>query len=187
MTARAALAAAVLLFFFAGEQRVLAGKKLPDVAVVDHTGRALHFYSDLVRGRTVFVNAVYTDCEFTCPILGQAFAKLQQSLGDRLGRDVFLVSISRDPEHDTPRKLAAWRERYHAKPGWIVVTGKKKAIDELLRALTGDATGRGGHEMVTYLGHDGSGTWLRLYGAAEPEHYERVLAGVAPLNSSNPR
>ncbi|HEY0142740.1 MAG TPA: SCO family protein [Thermoanaerobaculia bacterium] len=177
MSGRIALAAAVLFFLFAGEQRILAGRKLPDVAVVDHTGRALHFYSDLVRGRTVFVNAVYTDCEFTCPMLSKAFEKLQESLGDRLGRDVFLLSISRDPERDTPRKLAAWRTRYAAKPGWIVVTGKKKDIDELLRALTGDATGRGGHEMVTYAGHDRSGTWLRLYGAAEPKHYERVLAG----------
>ncbi|HEX6159788.1 MAG TPA: SCO family protein [Thermoanaerobaculia bacterium] len=178
MSCRVLVAVAALFFFFAGQQRILIGEKLPDVEVVDHTGRKLHFYSDLVRGRTVLVNAVYTDCEFVCPFLGQAFAKLQESLGDRLGTEVFLISISRDPERDTPRKLAAWRERYGAKAGWIVVTGTKGEIDRLLRALTGDRSGRGGHDMVTYLGHDPSGTWLRLYGAAEARHYEKALAAV---------
>lgn len=160
------------------EQIVLA-RPIPDVEVVDHEGRTLRFHSDLIRGKTVVVNAVYTNCRNICPLLGKTFANLQTALGDRLGRDVFLISISRDPENDTPESLATWRRRYGAKPGWIFVTGKKAAIDEVLELLTGDPSFTGGHSAIALLGDDATGIWLREYGAAEPEEYERLLDYLA--------
>jgi protein SCO1/2 len=155
--------------------RRVAMEPIPDVEVVDQDGRTLRFRSDLLRGRTVVVNAVYTECTNVCPMMGHAFAALQTALGDRLGKDVLLISISRDPEHDTPARLAAWRKRFGAKPGWVAVTGKKQAIDALLRVLTGDRAQRGGHSEVALLGDDGSGIWLREYGAGDPEQYLRLL------------
>ena len=154
-------------------------KPIPDVEVVDHEGRKLRFHSDLIRGRTVVVNAVYTDCTSVCPLLAQTFGRLQAALGDRLGKDVFLISISRDPENDAPEKLAAWRNRYGAKSGWSVVTGEKEAIDEVLELLTGDRSFRGGHSAIALLGDDATGIWLRDYGADTPEHYQEVLRYLA--------
>ena len=156
-------------------ERVTLAKPIPDVEVVDHEGRKLRFHSDLIKGKTVVVNAVYTNCTSICPLLGRTFGNLQTSLGDRLGKDVFLISISRDPEIDTPESLATWRKRYGAKPGWIFVTGRKEAIDEVLVLLTGDKSYRGGHSAIVLLGDDATGIWLRDYGADEPAHYERVL------------
>jgi protein SCO1/2 len=149
---------------------------IPDVEVVDQDGHTLRFRSDLLRGRTVVVNAVYTECTNVCPMMGHAFAELQTALGDRLGKDVLLISISRDPEHDTPARLAAWRKRFGAKPGWIAVTGRKESIDSLLRVLTGDPSRTGGHSAVALLGDLRSGIWLREYGAGQPEQYLRLLA-----------
>jgi protein SCO1/2 len=160
-------------------ERIEFAKPIPDVEVVDHEGRRLRFHSDLIRGKTVIVNAVYTNCTNICPLLGKTFGKLQTSLGDRLGRDVFLISISRDPENDTPESLAAWRKRYGAKPGWIFVTGKKEAIDTVLEQLTGDRSYKGGHSAIAILGDDATGIWLRDYGADEPAHYEDVLRYLA--------
>jgi protein SCO1/2 len=148
---------------------------VPDVEVVDQDGTTLRFRTDLLRGRTVVVNAVYTECTNVCPMMGHAFARLQDALGDRLGKDVLLVSISRDPEHDTPARLAAWRKRFGAKPGWVAVTGRKAAIDALLQALTGDPARVGDHAAVALLGDGRTGRWLREYGAYEPARYLRLL------------
>lgn len=160
-------------------ERLALGRPIPDVEVVDHEGRTLRFHTDLIKGKTVVVNAVFTSCKGVCPLLGRTFADLQNALGDRLGRDVWLISISRDPETDTPEQLAAWRKRYGAKPGWIFVTGRKEAIDEVLELLTGDRSSRDGHSAIALLGDDVTGIWLRDYGADEPEHYQRMLTYLA--------
>lgn len=159
-------------------RRFVLDAPVPDVEVVDHDGTRLRFRSDLVGGRTVVVNAVYTECTNVCPMMGRAFAALQTALGDRLGKDVLLISVSRDPEHDTPARLAAWRKRFGAKPGWIAVTGKKAAIDALLRVLTGDPARTGGHSAVALFGDERSGIWLREYGADEPGQYLRLLEAM---------
>jgi protein SCO1 len=177
---RAALVLLVWALTAAAEPPPLASRRvalepIPDVEVVDQEGRTLHFRSDLLRGRTVVINAVYTDCTNVCPMMGHAFAALQTALGDRLGKEVLLISVSRDPEHDMPARLAAWRKRFGAKPGWIAVTGSKANIDALLRVLTGDPAQTGGHAAVALLGDERSGIWLREYGAGEPEAYLRLL------------
>jgi protein SCO1 len=164
-------------------ERIVLTRPIPDVEVIDHEGRKLRFHSDLIRGKTVVVNAVYTNCTNICPLLGKAFGNLQTALGDRLGRDVSLISISRDPVNDTPDSLATWRRRYGAKPGWIFITGKKEAIDEVLELLTGDRAFTGGHSAIALVGDDATGIWLREYGAAEPGVYERLLRYLAQARS----
>lgn len=160
-------------------QRMQLPKPIPDVEVIDHEGRKHRFYSDLVQGKTVVVNAVYTRCTSICPLLGKTFRELEAALGDRLGRDVFLISISRDPENDTPADMAAWRKKYGAKPGWIFVTGDKKSIDSVLEVLTGDPAYTGMHSAAAFLGNDATGVWIRDSGSAEPQHYERLLQYLA--------
>ncbi len=160
-------------------QRLQLPKPIPDVEVIDHEGRKHRFYSDLIRGKTVVVNAVYTRCQSVCPLLGKTFRDLETALGDRLGRDVYLISISRDPENDTPEDLAAWRKKYGAKPGWIFVTGDKKSIDSVLTVLTGDPAFTGMHSGIAVLGNDATGVWVRDSGSATPEHYQRLLQYLA--------
>ncbi|HYI10261.1 MAG TPA: SCO family protein [Thermoanaerobaculia bacterium] len=165
-------------------QRIELAGPIPDVEVVDHEGQKHRFYTDLVRGKTVVVNAIYTRCTNVCPLLGHSFRELQTALGDRLGDDVHLISISRDPENDTPETLAAWRRRFEGKPGWTFVTGEKKAIDAVLELLTGDPSYLGGHSAIALFGDDATGIWLRDYGAAEPERYQHLLRYLAETRSA---
>jgi cytochrome oxidase Cu insertion factor (SCO1/SenC/PrrC family) len=112
--------------------------EIPDVTVVDQDGRKLRFYSDLVKGRVVAINFVFTTCKAGCPILGAGFSKFQETLGDRLGKDVSLISISVDPMVDRPQRLKDWARHFHARPGWRFVTaadGQKAELDQLLKAL----------------------------------------------------
>ena len=144
-------------------------RALPDCVVLTQDGRAVRFYSDLVKDRIVVINFLFTSCNFTCPMQGGNFSRLQDALGERLGKDVHLITISTDPLTDTPERLKAWGVKFGAKPGWTLLTGNKPDIESVLISLTGAIPGRQEHtpELLIVNGH--SGERIRMYGLAEPE------------------
>jgi protein SCO1/2 len=153
-----------------------AEQSIPDIEVVDQNGKKFRFYTDLIKGKVVVVNFIFTNCTFVCPMQGSNFAKLQAALGERLGRDVHLVSVSVDPATDTPERLKAWGAKFGAKPGWTLVTGERASMDKLLRTLTGDATRPVEHSPVVLLGDFDKSGWVRAYGLGEPERYLDLIA-----------
>src|SRR6266545_1630807 len=106
---------------------------IPDVRLTDQNGRSVRFYSDLVKGKVVAINFVFTSCTTICSPMGANFAALQQRLGN--DSDVQLISVTIDPGMDTPERLKRWSERFHARPGWTLVTGPRADVERLLRAL----------------------------------------------------
>ncbi|MET0621805.1 MAG: SCO family protein [Pyrinomonadaceae bacterium] len=147
---------------------------IPDVELLDQDGRKVRFYTELVKGKTVAVNFIFTTCTTICPPLGATFARLQRELGARAGNEVQLVSISVDPATDTPERLKAWGAKFKAAAGWTLLTGPKPQVDELLRAL-GAATGSpADHTPTVLIGNDAAGQWTRAYGLASPA----VLVGL---------
>jgi len=183
----AALGSAVQANHEHGEKKEAAKPSIPDVEVVDQDGKNLHFYRDLVKDKVVAINFIFTTCTYICPMQGATFAKLQAALGDRLGRDVYLISVSTDPVTDTPERLKAWGAGFGAKAGWTLVTGKKDDLDQLLLAMTGDPAGRGDHSPALFIGNYDKGVWVREYALAEPGRYIKLfdnLAGGSTVKSS---
>lgn len=158
---------------------IASAKEIPDVAVVDQTGRPLHFYRDLVAQKVVVVAFFFTRCQDACSIVGYTLDHLQSALGDRLGRDVSIVSVSIDPSHDTPAALAEWAKRHHVQRGWTLVTGDEDSMSRLARAFTGDNARPGLHSIVVYIGNDRTGEWVRDTGSAKTAHYLDVLARLS--------
>ena len=107
-----------------------------NVEVKTQDGRTLRFYDDVLKGKIVLINFFFTDCDAVCPLMTENLARVQELLGDRVGKDIFMVSISLEPEHDTPAVLAAYAKTYGVGPGWLFLTGKKNDI-ELLRHRLG--------------------------------------------------
>ena len=137
---------------------------IADVAVRSQNDQPLHFYSDLVKGRIVAVNFVFTSCRSVCPLLGVRFAQTQALLGDA-ARDVSLISISIDPVTDTPQRLAAWGRKMGAKPGWTLVTGNKPDIDMLVNSLGASAVDPASHApLVVVIDDKHGGRWQRVDG-----------------------
>ena len=141
---------------------------IPDVEVLDQNGNALHFYSDLIKGKTVAINFIFTNCTTICPPLAATFARVQKDLGDKTGRDVHFISISVDPLTDTPERLKAWGAKFKAGDGWTFVTGDKQEIDKLLNALGASVSRREDHSPTVIVGNDLQGIWTRTYGLARP-------------------
>lgn len=154
---------------------------IPDVEVLDQEGHALHFYSDLVKGKTVAINFIFTNCTTICPPLAATFARVQKEMGDKVGKDVHFISISVDPLTDTPERLKAWGAKFKAGDGWTFVTGNKPEMDKLLNALGASVSRREDHTPAVIIGNDVKGVWTRTYGLARTSQLvgliENVIAG----------
>jgi len=140
---------------------------IPDVEVLDQDGNALHFYRDLIKGKTVAINFIFTNCTTICPPLAATFARVQREMGDKVGRDVHFISISVDPLTDTPERLKAWGAKFKAGDGWTFVTGNKQEMDKLLNALGASVSRREDHTPSVIIGNDVKGVWTRTYGLAK--------------------
>lgn len=155
-----------------------AAKYFTDVELLDQDGRKLKFYSDVLKGKTVVINALFTTCTGVCPPMSRTFERIQQALGERLGKDVFLVSITVDPEIDTPATLKAYAKRFHARPGWSFLTGKKENIDWALYKLGQYVEEKTQHTSILIIGNEATGLWKKAFGLASAEELIKLVEGV---------
>ncbi|MEN3331032.1 MAG: hypothetical protein V7641_397 [Blastocatellia bacterium] len=153
--------------------------QIPDTLVTDQDGRRLHFNSDLVQGKTVAINFIFTTCTTICPPLTATFRKLQQGLGARAGREVQLISISVDPLTDVPERLKSFAAKFDAGPGWSFVTGSKPDIDRLLKALGVAVADKTEHTPMILIGNAAAGYWTRTYGLAPASTLLKALDEAA--------
>lgn len=164
-----------------GELVKLGDMQVPDVVLVDQDGNDVRFYSELIAGKMVVINFVFTTCTTICPPMGANFARLQRELGELAGNEVYLISVSVDPVVDTPPRLKAWRDQFKPAPGWTMVTGPKAQVDEVLKALRVFTPDKLDHSPTLLLGNDNTGDWTRAHGLTPPatlaELVREMLAG----------
>ena len=160
------------------EQATPAEKYFTDVELVDQDGKKVHFYSDVLKGKTVVVNAFFTTCTSVCPPMNRNMQKIQEALGDRVGRDVFFVSITVDPEVDTPEKLKKYAQSFHAGPGWMFLTGKKENLDWALYKLGQYVEKKDDHTTVFIIGNETTGLWKKAFGMANIAELVQVVESV---------
>lgn len=141
--------------------------KIPDAQVLDQNGKQLNFYSDLIKGKTVAINFVFTTCTAICPSLTATFRRVQQDAATR-GVDVQLISVSVDPTTDTPERLHDYAAKFKAGAGWTFVTGDKARIDSVLQGLGAAVSNKNDHTPMILIGNDSSNYWTRAYGLTSP-------------------
>jgi peroxiredoxin len=148
---------------------------IPDLVLRDQEGRKIRFYSDLIKDKVIVLSFFYTSCLYSCTTQGRVFSKLQSLLGERLGKSVFLISVTTDPAKDNPAKLKAWGSRYKMQPGWTLVTGEEDKMNQLLVTFTGNPSGGGTHLPATFIGNDSKGVWTSATGEFAPEQLLKVV------------
>ncbi|HEY6187250.1 MAG TPA: SCO family protein [Pyrinomonadaceae bacterium] len=161
------------------QTNAIAALRIPDTPVYDQNGNRLNFYTDLVKGKTVAINFIFTTCTTICPPLTATFRRVQTELGEHAGRDVRLISISVDPVTDVPERLRAFAAKFKAGPGWTFVTGDKSEIDQLLKALGAAVADKNDHTPMILIGNEPAGFWTRTYGLSPPSTLARILAEAA--------
>jgi cytochrome oxidase Cu insertion factor (SCO1/SenC/PrrC family) len=148
--------------------------KIPDAQVLDQNGKQLNFYSDLIKGKTVAINFVFTTCTAICPSLTATFRRVQQDAAAR-GVDVKLISVSVDPTTDTPERLNDYAAKFKAGPNWTFVTGDKARIDSVLSGLGAAVSNKNDHTPMILIGNDSSDYWTRAYGLTSPTKIVDIL------------
>jgi len=129
-----AVAGAMHTTYAAGDAR-RGADYFTNLALTTHEGRTVRFYDDLIKGKIVAIDLIYTTCQYACPLETARLAQVQRLIGDRMGRDVFFYSITIDPDHDTPAVLKEYAEKFQAGPGWKFLTGSKADIDLISRKV----------------------------------------------------
>jgi cytochrome oxidase Cu insertion factor (SCO1/SenC/PrrC family) len=152
--------------------------KIPNTRLNDQNGKQINFYDDLIKGKTVAINFIFTTCTASCPPLTATFRKVQQTAAERK-LDVNLISISVVPVVDTPERLSAFAAKFKAEPGWTFVTGDKADIDSLLQALGAGITNKNDHTPMIMIGNDPVDYWTRAYGLSSPSSIVDLLAAAA--------
>ncbi len=177
---RLGLAAALLLLTAAPARALLGADYFPNVPLVNQDGKVLHFYDDVIKGKVVAINFMFTSCGDSCPLATAKLRKLQRLLGDHVGRDVYMYSISIDPDRDTPEVLKRYMERFHVGPGWQFLRGRKEDVD-LIRKKLGmysyDEQDISDHNINFICGNEATGQWVKRTPFDVPQSLVALLLG----------
>lgn len=155
-----------------------AAKYFSDVELINQDGEKVRFYSDVLKNKVVIINTFFTTCVSICPPMNRNFEKIQEALGDRLGKTAFLVSITVDPATDTPTRLKEYGRRFHARPGWMFLTGKKENVDWALYKLGQYVEAKDDHTNIFIIGNEPKGLWKKAFGLANAEDLIKIVEDV---------
>lgn len=154
--------------------RSTADYKLPTVSLVREDGATVTLPAEIDDGQPVVLNFIFTTCTTICPVLSQTFTQLQEKLGSERGK-VHLVSISIDPEQDTPARLEEYARRFRAGPAWRFYTGTSEASVAVQRAFEVFRGDKMNHTPVTFLRAGTGRRWVRIDGFASSDELAREL------------
>lgn len=154
--------------------------KLADTPLRDQDGRPVRIRSDVFGDRVVVINFIFTTCTTVCPASTAVMSELQARLGERVGREVVLVSLSVDPVRDTPARLKEYAARTGARTGWVWLTGRKGDVDQVSRAFGAYAPNPDDHPALVIVGDPRTQAWTRFFGFPAPvdlaQQVEQLLA-----------
>ena len=159
----------------------------PNLPVVTQEGKTLHFYDDLLKGKIVVINFIYTSCQDICPIATARLAQVEEKLGEQMGHDVFFISMTVDPERDTPQRLNEYAKAFSTGPGWTFVTGKPVDVRAINYKLGERSTNLSEHRNEIVLGNDATGQWQRDNVFSDLDRLVITIKGLNPKYSDEVR
>ena len=162
----------------------------PNVSLTTQDGTAVRFYDDLLKGKAVAVNTMYTSCKDECPLETARLVQVQRLLGERMGKDIFFYSITTDPKNDTPKVLKAYAEKFGVGPGWLFLTGKDEDLKLVIKKLglssARDVARRDGHSASLMLGNEPTGQWMRNSAVDNPRFLATTIGSFMGWRDAKP-
>ena len=155
-----------------------AQKYFTDVVLLNQNGERMRLYSDLLQGKVVVINSFFATCQGSCLPMNRNLEKMQRALGDHVGKDVYIISISVDPTVDTPASLKEYSKKLNARPGWYFLTGDKQNIDFALKKLGQFVSAKEDHLNIFIIGNERTGLWKKAFGLAASDELVKVVESV---------
>jgi protein SCO1/2 len=151
---------------------------LRDRTLIDQNGNEVKFVSDVIADKIVVMDFVFTTCTNVCPILSAVLGQVQRNLGDRLGDEVVIVSVTVDPIRDTPERLKVYSAKHRAGEGWIWLTGPKSGVEDVLIGVGAYSVNFEDHPSMALVRDGRTGQWSRFFGFPGPD---RIMEQVNAL------
>jgi protein SCO1/2 len=156
----------------------------PNFVLETHDGKKMRFYDDMLKNKIVVINMLYTTCTSYCSESTRNLVQVQEVLGLRLGRDVFMYSLSLQPEQDRPEILNAYAKAHDLQPGWTLMTGKPGEMEQLRHRLgffdidpATDAT-PSSHTGLICIGHVERDRWQMMPSMSSPKMISRAILTI---------
>lgn len=151
-------------------KRTIETYSMPDVTLVNQNGSRVKLKNLVNSDRPVVVDFIYGTCTTICPVLSAGYANLQQKLGEGSAK-VQLISISIDPENDTPKVMKEYLKRYRARPGWDFLTGSRADIDKVMYAFNAYIPNKMYHYPLNLIRDPKDGKWVRIFGLTSTSEF----------------
>jgi protein SCO1/2 len=168
------------------QMRATAQKYFTDVELINQNGERMRLYSDVLKDRVVVINAFFATCQGSCLPMNRNLEKVQAAFKERMGKDLYIISISVDPTVDTPAALKDYAKKLNAVPGRLFLTGEKAKVDLALRKLGQYVEQREQHTNIFIIGNERTGLWKKAFGLAPAEELVKIVESVlndAPTGS----
>lgn len=169
----------------------VASQRFPNVEVITHEGKKVRFYDDLIKDKIVLINFFYAQCEKFCPVQTANLVKVQEILGDRVGKDIFMYSLTLKPAEDTPEKLQHYVHMNGIGPGWQLLTGTRENMEEL-RVKLGFRDSdpeidkdTSNHIGLVVYGNDALNRWSGCPATSDPHEIAREVSWLDEKIPSN--
>jgi protein SCO1/2 len=146
-----------------------------DLPVIAQDGKERRFFSDVLKDKVVLIYLFFTSCENTCPVVNQTLSNVQDLLGDRLGKDITLISITTDPARDTPSVVKEYSDYFGPRPGWFFLTGERQNIETIDRRLGHTSADPTDHIAFLMVGNVAKAKWTKLKPTASPAEIVAML------------
>jgi protein SCO1/2 len=159
-------------------RRTLESYNMPDVVLVNQNGAKVNFRELMQTNKTIVVDFIFGTCTTICPVLSAGFVNLQNKLGTDQQK-THLISISIDPENDTPKAMKEYLKRYRAKQGWDFLTGSRADIDKVMYAFNAYIPNKMSHYPLTLIRSPVDGKWIRIFGLMSSSEFLSEFQKVA--------
>jgi protein SCO1/2 len=151
-------------------KRTIENYTMPDVTLINQDGKRVKFKQLIESDKPVVVDFIYGTCTTICPVLSAGYVNLQRKLGPN-SNNVHLISISIDPENDTPKVMKEYLKRYRAMPGWDFFTGSRSDIDKVMHAFDAYIPNKMYHYPLTLIRNPKDGKWVRVFGLTSTSEF----------------
>jgi protein SCO1/2 len=162
----------------AQDMRATAQKYFTDVELINQNGEKMRLYSDVLKDHVVVINAFFATCQGSCLPMNRNLEKVQAAFKERMGKDLYIISISVDPTVDTPAALKEYAKKLSVAPGRLFLTGEKANVDLALRKLGQYVEQREQHTNIFIIGNERTGLWKKAFGLAQAEELVKIVETV---------
>lgn len=139
-----------------------------DTLLINQDGEQVRFFSDVLKDQVVVINFIFTECAGACPMITEKLKMTRTALGDEVGNAIRFVSISIDPQRDTPAAMRKFQQTHRATGNWVFLTGEQENIDRVVRRLGQWSADIEAHSTLVLAGNVNERHWTKIVPHATP-------------------